>query len=331
MRRAVAAGLVGLGAFLLALAILLPTLVVPRVEKAPLDQYSISVATGTGDYLDPTTLEFVDDGAVTVTRVIRGDVEAGGDDVAVYEVSQTTEVEGIDDPLSVIREKVNLDRESGIGIGGQGDRPNHEGAYTVKLPFDTKQGEYLFHDATAGEADPVEHVGEVEVGGLDALEFRSGPTEPEVIQQLGVPGRLVGAPDVASVFVEETYQNLGRTVLVEPRTGAVVGGSSHPRRAFRPVEIGETAGTETAIFDAEVEITEESSQQLVADAKDNADTLNLLGRTLPILFAVAGLAALVLGLLLSRRNRRPYDDEVVYEETTYVVEDDTTQLPRTEY
>lgn len=331
MRRAAAAGLIGLGAFLLALAVLLPTVVVPRVEKAPLDQYSTSIATGTGEYLDPTTLEF-DEGAVTVTRITRGDVDAGSDDIAVYEQSQTTEVETIDEPLVVIREKIVLDRESGVGVGGQGDRPNHEGAYTVKLPFDTKEGEYLLHDAVAGKAYPIEYVGEAEIDGTTVLEFESGPTDPEVIRQLGVPGRLVGAPEASSVFVEETYQNLGRTVLVEPRTGAIVGGSSHPRRAFRPVDIGSDAGTETAIFDAEVTIGDEIAAQLLADAKDSADTLNLLGRTLPILFAVAGLAALLLGLLLSRRNRRPYEEEVVYEEQ-YVVDEtqDTTQLPRTEY
>ena len=61
MRRAVPAALIGLGAFLLALAVLLPTLVVPRLEKAPLDVYSINVATGTGEYLNPETLEFATD------------------------------------------------------------------------------------------------------------------------------------------------------------------------------------------------------------------------------------------------------------------------------
>lgn len=325
MRRAVAVGLVGLGAFLLALAILLPTLVVPRVEKAPLDAYTVSVATGEGEYLDPTTFEF-DQGPVTVTRITRGDVEPGTDEVAVYEQSQTTEVETIDEPLSVIREKIILDRESGIGVGGTGDRPSHEGVYTVKLPFDTKEGEYLLHDTTAGEAFPVEYVGEAEINGTTVLEFRGESSEPEVLRQLGVPGRLVGAPEATTVFVEETYQNLGRTVFVEPRTGTIVGGTSHPRRAFRPADPAGDIGEETAIFDAEVTITEESQTELLADATDAADTLNLLGRTLPILLAIAGLAALVIGLLLSRRER----ERETYEEE-YVVEDDTTQFPRTEY
>jgi len=303
--------LIGLGAFLLALAVLLPTLVVPRLEKAPLDTYSIVVATGTGDYLNPETLEFATGEEITVTRVTRGDVEASGDDVAVYEQSQTTEVEAIDAPLNVIREKIVLDRKSGIGTGGTGDRPSHEDAYTVKLPFNTKQGTYLVHDATLGSAYPVEYVGRTDLQGTEVMEFRSGPTEPEVLRQQGIPGRLLGAPDVDSIFAEEIYENLGRVIYVEPRTGAIVGGSSHPRRAFRP-SLG-TEGEETAIFDAELVTTEESTAELLADATDAADQLTLVGRTLPIVLGLLGLLALVAGLLIPRRRGRR-ERVVEYEE-----------------
>ncbi|MCY7364739.1 MAG: DUF3068 domain-containing protein [Frankiaceae bacterium] len=302
MRRAVPTALIGLGAFLLALAVLLPTLVVPRLEKAPLDTYSIVFATGTGDYLNPETLKFATGEEITVTRVTRGDVEASGDDVAVYEQSQTTEVEAIDAPLDVIREKILLDRNSGIGTGGTGDRPSHEEAYTVKLPFNTKQGSYLVHDASFGEAYAVEYVGDVDLQGTKVMEFRSGPTEPAVVGQQGVPGRLLGAPDVDSIFSEEIYENLGRVIYVEPRTGAIVGGSSHPRRAFRP-SLG-TEGEETAIFDAELVTTEESTAELLADATDAADQLTLVGRTLPIVLGLLGLLALLAGLLVPRRRGR---------------------------
>jgi len=311
MRRALPAALIGLGAFLLALAVLLPTLVVPRLEKVPLDVYSITVATGTADYLNPETLEFASGEEITVTRVTRGDVGASGDDVAVYEQSQTTEVEAIDAPLNVIREKILLDRKSGIGTGGTGDRPSHEEAYTVKLPFNTKQGTYLVHDATLGSAYPVEYVGRTDLQGTEVMEFRSGPTEPEVLRQQGVPGALLGAPDVDSIFAEETYENLGRVIYVEPRTGAIVGGSSHPRRAFRP-SLG-TEGEETAIFDAELATTEESTAELLADATDAADQLTLVGRTLPIVLGLLGLLALVAGLLIPRRHGRR-ERVVEYEE-----------------
>ena len=304
MRRGALAGVVGLGVFLLALAILLPTYVVPRVERVPLDTYTVTLAEGSGQYLDPGRLEIVEDAAVQVTRVTRGDVEASTDEVAVYEQSQTTEVEGLDAPLNVVTEKILLDRESGIGTGGRGDRPDHEDAYTVKLPFNTKKGTYQLFDATAGKAFPIEFFGETEVAGLDVYEFRSGPTEPETVRELGVPGALVGAPDATTVFVAETYQNLGRVVYVEPRTGSIVGGSSHPRRVLTPRDIVDV-GSETAIFDAEVTTTEESSAELAADAEDAKGTLTLLGRTLPIVLGLLGLVLIVVGLVLQRGRREP--------------------------
>lgn len=316
MRRAVPAALIGLGAFLLALAVLLPTLVVPRLEKAPLDAYSVSIATGNGDYLNPETLEFANGEDVTATRVTRGDVEAGNDDIAVYEQTQALQVDAIDAPLSVVREKIVLDRGSGIGVGGTGDRPNHEEAYTVKLPFNTKEGSYLLHDATLGGAYPIEFVDRVDLLGTEVMEFRSGPTEPEIVREQGVPGSLLGAPDVASIFAVETYENLGRVVYVEPRTGAIVGGSSHPRRALRP-SLGD-AGEETSIFDAELVTTEESSAELLADATDAADQLNLIGRTLPIVLGLLGLLALVAGLLIPRgRGRRGRRERVEEYEEQY--------------
>lgn len=301
MKRLAGPVLVGLGVFLLALAVLLPTVVVPRVEKAPLDQYTVSEAAGTASYLDPTRLEFVDDDDVTVTRVVRGDVEASGDDVALYDVTQTVQASQVEDPLNVIAEKVRFDRGSGIGVGGAGDVPRHEDAYTVKFPFNTEQTEYPYHDATAGKAFPVSFQGVTEIDGVELYEF--GGSIPEVVrEQQGVPGRLVGAPDEASVFVEEVYTN-DRTVLVEPRTGSIVSTTSTPRRAWRP-SFGQTDAVETVLFEAEVQATDETVDELLADAKDAKGSLDLLGRTLPIVLGLLGLVLLVVGaLLLARRER----------------------------
>lgn len=303
MKRVAGPILVGLGVFLLALAILLPTVVVPRVEKAPLDQYSVSEATGTASYLDPTRLEFVEQDEVTVTRVVRGDVDASGDDVALYDVTQTVEVSQLDEPLNVVAEKVRLDRSSGIGVGGAGDRPAHDDTYTVKFPFNTERRDYEFHDAVAGRAYPVSFQGVTEVDGLEVYEFAG--SVPEVVrEEQGVPGRLVGDPGTASVFVSEVYTN-DRTLLVEPRTGSIVSTTSSPRRAWMPSFGASPAAQETVLFEAEVEATDETVDELVSDAKDAKGQLDLLGRTLPIVLALLGLALLVAGAFLIARSQRP--------------------------
>jgi hypothetical protein len=318
MNRLVGPLLVGLGVFLLALAVLLPTVVVPRSEQAPLDAYVVSTATGSGSYLDPTTREFVDDDEITVTRVVRGDVEASSDDVAMYDVTQTVESAQVDEPLNVVAERVRFDRSTGEGVGGTGDRPRHDGAYVVKLPFNTERRDYDFWDATAAAAFPVSFQRETEVNGLDVYEFAG--SVPELRRaQISVPGELVDAPDAASVFVEEYYTN-DRTILVEPRTGSIVSTTSTPRRVWRPATLGDQAGEETVIFEADVAATEETVERLVSDAEDAKGSLNLYGRTLPLILGLLGLALILGGIVLvGRETRRPahgyrddtYDDGTV--------------------
>jgi hypothetical protein len=298
--------LAGLGAFLLALAVLLPTVVVPRFEQVPLDQYTVSQAEGTGNYLNTETFEFERDDDITITRVVRGDVEASDDDVAVFDSSQTFEGSRMTEPLSVITERVRFDRGSGIGVGGTGDRPNHEGAYAFKLPFNVEKTDYLWHDATAARAYPVSFERETEIRGLKVYEFRG--SVPEVKrQELGVPAELIGGTGTTLVFVEEIYENPERSILVEPRTGIVVSTTASPRNFFRPIEIGgSSTGVETDILDVTVTATEETQAELVNDARDAKSSLDLYGRTLPIVLGVLGLLLLFGGLVLAAiRARRP--------------------------
>jgi hypothetical protein len=296
--------LVGLGVFLLALAVLLPTVVVPRLEKVPLDTYSVSRATGTASYLNPTTLDFVDEDELTVTRVVRGDVEASGEDVATFDQTQTLETGQMDEPLDVITERVVFDRSTGEGTGGRGDRPSHEDAYAIKFPFDVQRRDYEFHEPAAARAFPVSFQRETKVKGLTVYEFR-GEVADVVTAQQGVPGSLVGAPDATTIFIEEVYSNAGRTILVEPRTGSIVSTSSAPRRVWRPSVIDAGKGAEeTTIFEAELSASEESVAELVADAKDAKRGLDLVGRTLPLLLGVLGALSLLAGILLLLRSRR---------------------------
>lgn len=305
MRRLAAPLLVGLGVFLLALAVLLPTVVLPRVEKTPLDTYNVVRVTGPGTYFNPETRAFVESAEATVTRVARGDVKQSSDDVAVFDYTQTVEVEGLEAPLNVIAERVRFDRSTGLGVGGRGDRPNHEGVQVVKFPFNTKKGEYQLHEPSAAKAFPVRFERETEVDGLKVYEFR-GTVPDQIGSSLGVPGALVGAPEAATVFVEEVYSNSERVVLVEPRTGSVVSATSKPKRAWRPVAIGgnQEPGSEAVLFAAELTPTEETTKKLVSDAKDRKRKLTLVGRTLPIVLGLVGLLVLVAGLLLLSRGRR---------------------------
>lgn len=305
MKRVLGPLLVGLGVFCLTLAVLLPTVALPRLEKNPTDTYTVVRAVGEGSYLNPETFTFVDQDDITIERVVRGDVDASDDDVVVYDYSQTLLVTEIDDPLNVITERVRLDRKTAQGVGGRGDRPDHEGAYVFKLPFNvSKDEEYQLHEPTAVGAYPIRFVRETTIQGLDVYEFAGGV--PEVVsEELAVPGELVGAPEVSSVFVEEIFTNNDRNVFVEPRTGLVVNGTSTPRRFFRPSDFGTNAvGEETTVFEAEVEYDEATITERVEDAKDAKSQLDLLGRTLPLVLGLLGLLLILGGLATVAVSRR---------------------------
>lgn len=306
MKRVLAPILVGLGAFLLALAVLLPTVVVPRFEKVPQDLYSVTQASGPGSYLDLTRLQMVPDDTITVIRTITGDVEASTEDVGVYTIAQNTEADAAAEPLNVITERSVQDRVTGQGTGGPGDRPSHEDAYTFKLPFNTNREEYLVHDPTAADAFPMTFQRVTEIDGLEVFEF-TGTVPEQVLQSVGVPGSFVGAPGVLTVFSEEIYST-DRTILVEPRTGSIVSTTQSPRKSLRPADIGTPAGEETVTFEAELTATPETVADLVADAKDAKGQLDLYGRTLPLLLGVLGVAALLAGVLLLLRGRRDDSD-----------------------
>lgn len=311
MRRYLPPILVGLGVFLLAIAVLLPTVVLPRVEKAPLDAYSIVEATGPGTYFNPETRQFVDD-EVLVRRVAKGLVEQGTDELASYEYAQIVLVPDLEEPLDALSRDIVFDRKTGVDADGRGA----DEAQYVKFPFNTKKGDYLLYEPTLADSFPVSFEQETEIDGLEVYEFR-GSVPEEVTGSLGVPGALVGAPDAATTFVEEVYSNPERVVYVEPRTGRIVGAENSPRRTWRPAAIaGAEPGEETVIFEADLSLTSETTEELVAQAEDDKSQLRLVGVILPIVLGLLGLLSLVAGLLLLSRSRRDarYDDDVRYDQ-----------------
>src|SRR5512146_3279990 len=86
--RILALVLVGLGAFLLVAAILIPTYTVPRLEKTPLDLEVTTVSTGTGSVLNAASLAAgraqVDENVNLVSqRFVTTEEPSNADDITV--------------------------------------------------------------------------------------------------------------------------------------------------------------------------------------------------------------------------------------------------------
>lgn len=298
MRRGVGMVLVGLGVFLLVLGVLLRFYAYPALAKAPLDQDSETVSVAPDStYLDIGALEVVEGETLTATRRVQGDVAAGNDDRAVWDVFVRVENEA-NDLVTATTDRVAFDRKTSEAINccGEslnGDAAKHEGI-EYKFPFNAEKTTYQYFDTTLGEAFDMVYQESEEVGGVTVYRYEQR-IEPVQIAELEVPGSLIGRSE-DSVPVGRFYSNT-RRVWVEPDTGVIVKGQEEQFSTLRD-DTGEDVLTVT---DATLTFNRATVAEQAKTAKDNARTLGLLRTLGPAVLGLVGLILLVLGLALTLR------------------------------
>jgi hypothetical protein len=297
MRRITGFVLITLGVWLLALAPLLRFYTYPQLAKTPLDQFVETVAVAeNATYLDLSSVSIKTGQTLEVTRRIVGDVDAGSDDTAVWNVFLKIE----DDTgklISASTDKVAFDRRTSIARNCCGENINgqpvkHTGI-EYKFPFDTQKRTYDYFDTTLARSLPMTFAGTEKINGLDTYRFVQR-IEPEKIADINVPGTLVGGTGV--VPVGRFYSNT-RTVWVEPRTGVVVKGAEQQFSTLR-----DASGSDKAtITEAGLVFTDQTIRQQVKTARDGIRSLRLLGVVAPLGSALLGLIFVGLGAALVRR------------------------------
>jgi hypothetical protein len=301
MRRISAYVLLGLGVFLLAVAVLARFYVYPNAQKAPLDAFSQTPSDGTAATLfNAATLTIENNVPLTSLRTTRGDVEAGSDDVAVYDSFSTVQTPD-NTSISLNQERFAFDRTSSQMVdccdATEGGKPitDFSGIFPLKFPFNTQQQTYQYFDATLAKALPMDFEAEDEIEGLTVYRFVQR-IDPQQYTTLAVPGSLVGTTD-ASVEAGRFYANT-RTLWIEPTTGIVIRGQEEQKQTLR------VPGSDTdalTLLDATLAFTDEYVAETVADAEDSVSLLNAIGTTLPIGAAVLGLLCIGGAFLLGRR------------------------------
>jgi DUF3068 family protein len=277
----------------------------PRFKKAPLDQYSQPVATGTGTYFNrsPDKLTEISGAQLQNVRTVRGDVGAGSDEVAVWDSFNSTFDAADKGVITATQERIALDRVTGQSVSCCGENPPHQGL-TLKFPFDTKKQAYQFWDGPANAATPAEFKGEEVVEGVDVYRFEQR-IDRRTLRTQELPGSLAGDPEAESVTTNVVYSNL-KTLWVEPTTGIIV-------KAQQDVsQVLETPAGEQVLTLLESVLTYDDAtvKANAEDASSGASRLRLLGTILPVGAVLLGLALTAAGLFLlrapqGRRLRRP--------------------------
>lgn len=336
--RIAACGLMGLGAALLAAALLLTTYTTSRIEKIPLDIDTTLVSEGTATALDPGSLSgdqyiVTEDTPVAMQQQISVEAPANAD-VVTLQVGSTlrrTDKQQDNGLLLAIVDTVTLDRVTAMAVssdtnpGGAVQKPRtieeqspptnialpHEGL-SYRFPFNTERKTYPYFDPIAQKPFDANYDGEEDVNGLNTYRFT---------QNVGfdADGELVDPVSYASLYEnEEDSQVTARASL-----WGVEGDPEEPitmtryYAAQRTFWVDPVTGTivkakehgfhyyardalkpEATFADFTVESTEDTVEAQVANARDEGDVVALWSRILPIAFTALGLVTLVGGVVL---------------------------------
>jgi hypothetical protein len=295
MARRVGFVLVFIGLFLLFFGLFERVYAYPRLKKAPLDQYSKPVATGTGSYFNrsPDKLREITGAKLQNVRIVRGDVNAGSDEVAVWDSFNSTVDTADQGVITATQERIALDRVTAQSVQCCGENPRHQGL-TLKFPFDTQRTTYQFWDGPAQRALPAAFTREERINGVTVYRFEQRINQLDIGDQ-DIPGTLAGDPGTPSVQTDIIYSNV-KTLWVEPATGIIVKAQQDVTQVLR-TQGGEEVLT---LIDAVLTYDDATVAANADDAASGANQLRLLGTILPLAALALGLVALAAGLVLLR-------------------------------
>jgi hypothetical protein len=305
MRKALAAVLVALGLFGIVLTVLLPTVVVAKSKKTPLDLNITQISSGPAKVLDTTT-NTLQNVRLRATRVVKTDTKASDDtNTTVFETLCIFVIQSSNPPkcppkgdpsiLSVSSDRVTGDRKSAESVHipkygefvkdfGPPDTSVRHVGLSYKWPIDAKKQTYQFFQPDVRQAFPAVYSGTDKVKGLTVYKYvcETGD-QPYKVQGL-YPG---------------TYNDT-RTVWVEPRTGVIVNGVEHQTQTLAD---GTLALDTTLSFDPSA-IDFQSNY-----AKDKIDKLRQAQLWGPLITGILGAAALVGAYFLLRRRSSAGGDQ----------------------
>jgi hypothetical protein len=321
LRRMAGPALVGSGIFLVVLAVLLPTVVYPRLAVLPLDPRSAQTAHGTG--FTVFLPRSVADGGLRLYRNVgvtskvwvtedrtSGARPADSPNVN-WRVATTTSVDDVG-LLQVTVEGVSLDRHTARATNCCRDylitekddlvgEPLEHRGYVFMFPFDVQKRSYPLWDAEIKGTADATYVAEEKRRGLDVYRFEQVVPDTKTGTQ-ELPGEVLGLPD-AKVVADAWYQTR-RTYWIEPNSGAIVDYVESMDRRF--VYQGRVLPVIQGTLRLQHGSGTDETFELIKTA---AVGLPLVKRTLPAVFVPLGVLCLLAGTwLIARRGRERGDD-----------------------
>lgn len=321
MRRVIGLTGLGFGACLLALAASLRFYVVPQVARAPIDSSSVSRAVGVftqrldiGKLVTGQPNPYDYDLPFSQSRQTSGDADASRqppastDNLAVYDTATRV----VDEDGSLIQassaryafNRVTSQLANCCDANDNGASVNFSGVMPLKYPFFTARVTYSVWDGTLRASAPAVFKSAEQHAGVSTYRFEQDIASTRIPgADITVPGSVMGLPGSGKVTIQTWYQNKSVT-WVEPITGQIVDGSSAVTELLR------TADGSKELVKVKYEAAGEPAYVAGAAKGIAADAarLNLLRNVLPAGALIAGIALVLIGVVLGwmyRRRERP--------------------------
>ncbi|MET8773987.1 DUF3068 domain-containing protein [Nocardia sp. NPDC004654] len=330
-RRTVACLLVGLGALLIVMALMIPTYTVDKLAKTPLDleittiansqQGSESLVLDSRSLTAPEGAAKVDSNVPLISQRFVTVEEPSDATEMTIQAGQTLrriDKQGDTGLLTAVVDRVTIDRKTGMPVDKE---PNGSIATTVnkegesiadpvqhtglqyRFPIGTEKKSYPYFDLNARATFDIDFVEETEINSMKVYHFRQ--TVPvtnlwDVVQaptnRLSLPAAKWGLEGEEPVTMTRFYTNT-RDLWVEPQTGTVIKGGEqlhifYARSGDKP---DVTALKSNIVFD------ENTIESQMSVAQDNIDRLSLYGRIMPIVLGVLGVILAIVGVILGIR------------------------------
>jgi len=312
MRGIIGLILAGLGAFLILVAVLLPTWVVGQILKFPLNEYeTATLQASNASYFNEPTLTERTGVTMEATYTIKGNASAGNSSTAVwneysyvYDLTNHQTVQEMTRTFAFNRHTGELVDCCGASVNGDAS-VRQTGYVGYVFPIGTQKQTYQVFDTTLKKTMPFVYSGTANVNGIQAYIFVENvpPTQTGTVT---LPGSFVKM-SAASVTLGE-YDAEHLIYYVDPETGALVDVNETQSTTLRT---SPTAAPSLVGFDADLIATPASVTQIVALDNKGRNELSLLQTVLPLVFGIVGAVALLAGIFLTlRRSDTPADVDV---------------------
>jgi Porin PorA len=315
MRRVLGLVLTGLGAFLLALALLLRFYLLGQVIKFPLNEYLVSTLTGHNvTYFNAKQLKVLTGVTAKATSTVEGDVSAGSSSTAVWNDFTAVEDTTNNAPIEFVSERSAFNRRTGaivdccgayVSISNVGTRKGHQSGQGFVWPLGTQKQTYQVFDAALGKPEQFRYEGTSTIDGITAYKFVERVINQQFASQT-LPGSLVGYSRLPSVTLPE-YATQINTFWVDPATGAPLDMTENRTLGLEDI----TGATKLILYQGDLAAT----PQTIANAVNRANSAHLkvelvedIGPLVGLLLGV-GLVVVGVALILGRRN----SEEFAYE------------------